>query len=218
MCACWGETTGLGEAERSVFHPVCLGTTQKDTWRLGYSHPAALQSLPFPTAVCFCRVASGWESRFVRVCRRNEAGRQQPWPPSTPHPCGHPGSGHGRCRLLPEARRRSPAAGREPRRATPGRGSRAFLETRRSYACVVICNLIYRDVRKKDDIGAVGGGATIWPGQSPRWTQTIRCGLSSSLKDLEVNRFPAPGCLCLDVVKALLLCLSFGSNITAVSL
>lgn len=79
-------------------------------------------------------------------------------------------------------------------------------------------DLIYGHVRKKDDIGAVSGGGYHLTWAKPRWTQTIRCGLSSLLKDLEVNCFPAPGCLCLDIVRASLLSLSFGSNITAVSL
>lgn len=140
---------------------MCLDTTQKDTWRLGYSHPAALQSCLSPPPCAFAvwppdgRAASSETAAETKQDGNSRGHRQPPVRADT----RAAGTAAAACCPKPGGVRRQ--RDRSPDGQRQARGSRAFLETHRNFACVVICNLIYGDVRKKDDIGAVGGGATI---------------------------------------------------------
>lgn len=225
VCVCvLGRSNGFREAERSVFPLLSLDTTQKESLALGLHPPGRTAGLPLPGALPLPPQAAwppcGTSALEVPawLCRRSGAGRQHLGlrGPLSRRP---PGGGHGRCRLLPEARRGMPAAGREPRRADPGQGSRVCLESLRGFSRVWSFATLFRKMSERkmtSERQAAGLPFDLGKAQVDQ-NNSLCVVLLAPLKDLEVNCFPAPGCLCLVVVRASLLSLSFGFNIIAVS-
>lgn len=155
----------MGFPRRAVaYHP-------ESPRRLGFTHPAALPSC-FSPAPCLCpgiqpglRLGEPRSGCTAWVCRRNQAGRPRPRPPCAPPPRPRPRPRPGNRAAGTAGAASAPKSGRRRAGSPDGRpragGAELFLQSLRGFACVVICDPIYGDVRKKDDIGAGGGGATI---------------------------------------------------------
>lgn len=163
MCVCVrvrGKHRFLG-GRMIGFPPRCVWIPpRKSPWRLGFTHPPAPQSrlspAPAPLPGYSARPPDGRATFEVHRLglppkrSRTAAAVATGLPPTRTHtpgpgPCRHPGSGHGRGRLLPGGG----SLDGNPDGAAPGQGSRGCLETVRGFACVVICRPYLRTCQKE---------------------------------------------------------------------